>query len=190
MASAALAALVSRPARQGGAGLSFLAARRCLARPAGGGRAAFGAASAGVGMAPAHRSRRLGGLARRYKVTLETPSGEETFECPEGTFILDQAEDLGIELPYSCRTGQCSICTGKVLEGTIDQSSQTFLTEEQVSEDYCLTCVTSPTSDCRVRTHCDNDVTPIKVTAEDIAEATDLGLFDSDGEESEEAAMF
>ena len=49
-----------------------------------------------------------------YKVTLKTPSGEHSFSCDEDISILDQAEDEGIDLPYSCRNGSCSSCAGKM----------------------------------------------------------------------------
>eukprot|EP00413_Alexandrium_margalefii_P049563 CAMPEP_0204609602 /NCGR_PEP_ID=MMETSP0661-20131031/61014_1 /ASSEMBLY_ACC=CAM_ASM_000606 /TAXON_ID=109239 /ORGANISM="Alexandrium margalefi, Strain AMGDE01CS-322" /LENGTH=117 /DNA_ID=CAMNT_0051621293 /DNA_START=50 /DNA_END=400 /DNA_ORIENTATION=- len=42
------------------------------------------------------------GVAAHYKVTLETPDGQKEFECPEDVYVLDQAEEEGIELPYSC----------------------------------------------------------------------------------------
>eukprot|EP00930_Biecheleria_cincta_P085016 TRINITY_DN74440_c0_g1_i1.p1 TRINITY_DN74440_c0_g1~~TRINITY_DN74440_c0_g1_i1.p1 ORF type:complete len:198 (+),score=23.12 TRINITY_DN74440_c0_g1_i1:22-615(+) len=121
-------------------------------------------------------------LVRRYKVVLETPDGEESFECSGDTFILDQADDLGLELPWSCRTGECSICTGRLLEGTIDQSTQRFLTDEQVADGYCLTCVTKPTSDVRLRTHQDNVVAPVKVSEEERADAGNLGIFGDSGD--------
>ncbi|KAJ0248153.1 Ferredoxin-1 [Hirschfeldia incana] len=88
-----------------------------------------------------------------YKVKFITPEGEQEVECEDDVYVLDAAEEAGIDLPYSCRAGSCSSCAGKVVSGSIDQTDQSFLDDDQMSEGYVLTCVAYPTSDVVIETH-------------------------------------
>ena len=86
-----------------------------------------------------------------YTVTLIGAEGEEsTFECDEDVLIMDQADEEGIDMPYSCRAGACSTCAGKIIEGTVNQEEQSMLDDEQLEAGYCLTFVAYPTSDVTI----------------------------------------
>lgn len=73
-------------------------------------------------------------------------------EVPEDRYILWEAEDKGLELPYACRMGCCTACAVRVKEGELYQPQALGISEELRERGYALMCVAFPRSDCVIET--------------------------------------
>jgi len=84
-------------------------------------------------------------MAQTHKVTFRRKG--VTIECAEDEYILEKAEDAGLRLPYDCRSGTCTTCIARCLEGEMDQDLAFALDDLDLEQGWRLICIGSPLSD-------------------------------------------
>ena len=65
---------------------------------------------------------------------------------PAGRNLVDTMIAAGIEVPYSCREGNCGSCAATVVEGQVDLGNAEILEEEDIADGLFLACQASPLS--------------------------------------------
>ena len=61
--------------------------------------------------------------------------------------LLDAALERSIELPYSCKSGVCSTCRCKLIEGEVDMDTNFALEDYEVERGFILSCQSFPVTD-------------------------------------------
>lgn len=61
--------------------------------------------------------------------------------------LLDAALEQSIELPYSCKSGVCSTCRCKLVEGEVDMDTNFALEDYEVERGFILSCQSFPVTD-------------------------------------------
>ncbi|MEG4396780.1 2Fe-2S iron-sulfur cluster-binding protein [Microcoleus sp. BROC3] len=82
----------------------------------------------------------------------------QTVRVPEDRYILQSAENQGVELPFSCRNGACTACAVRVKSGELHQPEAMGLSVELQKEGYALLCVSYPRSNIEVETQDEDEV--------------------------------
>ncbi|GAC14512.1 ferredoxin--NADP reductase [Aliiglaciecola lipolytica] len=77
-------------------------------------------------------------------VNLEIDGVNHVIACESGQTVLDAAEAVGIELPYSCREGMCASCMCEVIEGDVMLKSNDVLDERDLANKLTLSCQAVP----------------------------------------------
>lgn len=81
------------------------------------------------------------------KITITMDGRQRTFAMlDDDATVLDAAERIGMELPYSCRAGVCSTCRVKVTSGSVEMGVNYALEPWEVQAGFVLCCQAKPTS--------------------------------------------
>jgi len=96
-------------------------------------------------------------LSPNVAVDAEEPNGSIEFSKSNkraalyaGQSLLEVAEANGIEIPYSCRQGQCGTCATRLLHGDIQMDHEDGLDPALKAQGYVLTCVARATGEVRL----------------------------------------
>jgi ferredoxin len=73
-------------------------------------------------------------------------------------YILEAAEEQGIEIPFACRNGACTTCAMRVKSGKIYQPEAIGLSADLKQQNYALVCVGYACSDLDLETQDEDEV--------------------------------
>lgn len=86
-----------------------------------------------------------GVLTRDVTIILE---GEEhVVTVPPSKTVLESGLAAGLNMPYSCQSGLCTACRGRVLSGQVKMDEDAGLSEKELAAGYVLCCVSRPLTD-------------------------------------------
>lgn len=81
------------------------------------------------------------------QITIVMDGRQRTFAMlDDDATVLEAAERVGMDLPYSCRGGVCSTCRAKVTRGTAEMEVNYALEPWEVAAGFVLCCQARPTS--------------------------------------------
>lgn len=81
------------------------------------------------------------------KIKLKFGGEEFDLEVTKGKSILESALDAGIELPYSCQTGNCNTCRANCLNGEVRMIGLSKERTDLLNKEYLLCCSYPLTND-------------------------------------------
>ncbi|NJK65130.1 MAG: 2Fe-2S iron-sulfur cluster binding domain-containing protein [Microcoleus sp. CSU_2_2] len=99
-------------------------------------------------------------MTRSYVIKIHNrqTGSRHTVRVPENRYILQNAENQGVDLPFSCRNGACTACAVRIVSGELYQPEAMGLSPELQKKGYALLCVSYPRSNIEVETQDEDEV--------------------------------
>ncbi len=80
-------------------------------------------------------------------VTIVLEGEEHVVTVSPGKTVLESGLASGLNMPYSCQSGLCTACRGRVLSGQVKMDEDAGLSEKELAAGYVLCCVSRPLTD-------------------------------------------
>jgi ring-1,2-phenylacetyl-CoA epoxidase subunit PaaE len=103
----------------------------------------FGAPLPDQGQAKVHEAKPEDADNARVVIVRDGLKREIVFHKTDPS-ILDAAASAGMDVPFSCKSGVCSTCRAKVLEGKVRMDRNFALDKNEVEQGFVLTCQSHP----------------------------------------------
>jgi ring-1,2-phenylacetyl-CoA epoxidase subunit PaaE len=78
------------------------------------------------------------------KVVVRLDEEDHQIELEGGESILEGAERIGIDPPFSCHSGVCTTCKAKLISGKVRMENNFGLGQDEIDEGFVLTCIGYP----------------------------------------------
>ncbi|MBV6757184.1 ferredoxin--NADP reductase [Rhodococcus opacus] len=85
------------------------------------------------------------GTASTVEVQLDGEA--HNLSWPRQATLVDVMLSKGLDVPYSCREGECGSCACTVVEGDVDMDNASILDPEDIASGYILACQARPVSE-------------------------------------------
>lgn len=82
---------------------------------------------------------------QEFSVKILLDGEEHEVSVPSNKSILEAALEQDIDMPFSCQSGLCTACRGKLISGNVKMDEEDGLSEEELNQGYILNCVSKPT---------------------------------------------
>ena len=86
-------------------------------------------------------------MSNTSKVTIHLDGDTHIIDVSKSESILEAGLENDIDLPYSCQSGVCTACQGKLISGNVEMDVVDGLSDKEIKDNYILCCQAIPLSE-------------------------------------------